>query len=364
MCRHVPKSMRGPHKSPHSHPSMQTQTFSKFVRPGESAGGRITDRDLDIIETILRYRFTPTSELVRLVGGNEDVTLRRLRRLWEKGLVNRWAFPGFRTHSEFHYYLDDREALNLLVEHQRLFEVHEQMLEELRNNREKDYASSAVNGQHMKLGFLQHSLMISRMHFMIEMASRESGGAIGLQSWSQGSQPAGHKAEVPRVKSSRHGNDYLWGETNELEKLPVEPDALFTLRFTNRRNGTQLAHFFYEADRGTMISTDMLKKFRAYHHFIKKQKKHREALGVHPIRAVLIETTDEARGKKLMELVNHPLVCGPGNRSGLFWFTISPVFADCVPPEGDATSQPLSLHLEKPAIVLDPIWALPDHSLH
>jgi hypothetical protein len=49
-------------------------------------------------------------------GGNEDVTLRRLRRLWEKGLINRWAFPGIRTHSEFHCYLDNREALNLLVE--------------------------------------------------------------------------------------------------------------------------------------------------------------------------------------------------------------------------------------------------------
>jgi DNA-binding HxlR family transcriptional regulator len=343
---------------------MHTQIFSKFVRPEKPAAGRTTDRDLEIIETILRYRFVPTSELVRLVGGNEDVTLRRLRRLWEKGLINRWAFPGIRTHSEFYYYLDNREALNLLVEHGRLFDVHEQMLEELRNNREKDYATAATRGQHMKLGFLQHSLLISRMHFMVEMACRDSGENIELQSWSQGSQLAGHKVEVPRVKSSRHGNEYLWGETGETERLPVEPDALFTLRFANRRAGSQLAHFCYEADRGTMVMTDMLKKFRAYHHFIKRQKKHRDALGVHPIRAVLVETTDEARGKKLMDLVNHPLVCGPGNRAGLFWFTISPLFADCVPVKNGANSQPLPLHLEKPSVILDQIWALPDHSLH
>jgi len=343
---------------------MQTQTFSKFVRPEEVAGGRITDRDLDIIESILRYRFIPTSELVRLVGGNEDVTLRRLRRLWEKGLINRWAFPGIRTHSEFHYYLDNREALNLLVEHGRLFDVHEQMLEELRNNGEKDYATAATRGQHMKLGFLQHSLLISRMHFMIEMACRDSGDSIELQSWSQGSQLAGHKVEVPRVKSSRHGNEYLWGETGEAEKLPVEPDALFTLRFANRRAGSQLAHFCYEADRGTMVMTDMLKKFRAYHHFIKRQKKHRDALGVHPIRAVLVETTDEARGKKLMDLVNHPLVCGPGNRAGLFWFTISPLFTDRASAKNGNADKLISRHLETPAIVLDQIWAVPDHSLH
>src|SRR5882672_12129188 len=99
-------------------------SFAKFERPPQPRTGRISDRDLDIIETILRYRFIPTSELVRLVGGNEDVTLRRLRRLWEKGLINRWAFPGIRTHSEFHYYLDNSEALNMLVEHHRINEPH------------------------------------------------------------------------------------------------------------------------------------------------------------------------------------------------------------------------------------------------
>jgi hypothetical protein len=52
---------------------------------------------------------------VRLVGGNEDVTHRRLRRLWERGLVNRWAFPGIRTHSEFYYYVDTRAPVDVLV---------------------------------------------------------------------------------------------------------------------------------------------------------------------------------------------------------------------------------------------------------
>lgn len=70
-------------------------SFTKFVRPETPTRGIISDRDLDIIEAILRYRFSPTSELVRLVGGNEDVTQRRLRRLWEAGVVNRFAFPAF-----------------------------------------------------------------------------------------------------------------------------------------------------------------------------------------------------------------------------------------------------------------------------
>src|SRR5258708_5736084 len=217
---------RVPTKVPTVNDHMNTQTFSKFVRPEQPAAGRITDRDLDIIESILRYRFVPTSELVRLVGGNEDVTLRRLRRLWEKGLINRWAFPGIRTHSEFYYYLDSREPLNLLVERRGLT-VHPQMLEEVRNNREKDYATAATRGQYMKLGFLNHSLMISRMHFMLELAGRKSGGHPELEAWRQGGQLVGHKVVVPRVKATRQGDEYFWEETGETTRVPVEPDAMF-----------------------------------------------------------------------------------------------------------------------------------------
>src|SRR2546429_8389208 len=96
-------------------PAMATLHFSKFTRPDTPSRGVITDRDLDIIEVILRYRFSPTSELVRLVRGNENVTYRRLRRLWEAGLINRFSFPGIRTHSEFIYFLDNRQTLELLV---------------------------------------------------------------------------------------------------------------------------------------------------------------------------------------------------------------------------------------------------------
>src|SRR5947207_10647396 len=128
---------------------MKKQTFSKFIRPEQASPGPITDRDLDIIEAVLRYRFSAASQLVRLVGGNEDVTHRRLRRLWERGLVNRWAFPGMRTHSEFYYYLDSREPLNLLSQFRHIH-IQPQMLEEVRCHREKDYANAALRGQHMQ----------------------------------------------------------------------------------------------------------------------------------------------------------------------------------------------------------------------
>ena len=277
------------------------------------------------------------------------------------GVINRFAFPFPRPHSEFYYYLDRRAPLGLLTELRGL-EVYDEMLDDIRNNREKDYAAAAVRGQHFQLGFLQHSLTISRMHFCIEMACRKSGGRVQLETWRQGGLLTGRKVEVPKVRSTRDGNGYLWEESGETERLPVEPDAQFTLRFSDRPQGEQLAHFFYEADRGTMTSTDMLKKFRAYFHFIKRQQRHKEAFGVHPVRAVLVETTDEPRARRLMQLVNHPLVSGPSKRAGLFWFSLSSLFVDTA---ADAESgRTLPHYLDRPEIVFDPIWALPDESMH
>jgi hypothetical protein len=206
------------------------QSFSKFIRPDQPTRSKITDRDLDIIETILRYRFCSAIQIVHLVGGNEDVTHRRIRRLWEQNLITRWAFPGIRSHSEFYYYLDNRAAVELLAEY-RALEVQPPMLDEIRNNGEKDYSGAALRGQHMQLGFLQHSLMISRVHCTLELACRKA-GTVHLESWLQGSVLAGHKVEVPHVTSTRNGSDFFWKESLNTQRLPVEPDALFTLRFS------------------------------------------------------------------------------------------------------------------------------------
>ena len=88
------------------------------------------------------------------------------------------------------------------------------MEEELRLNREADYATAAMRGQHMKLGFLPHNLMISRFHFMLEMASRGPNSPTQIAGWRHGAELRGHKAEVPEISSSRvaGGNEYVWKE--------------------------------------------------------------------------------------------------------------------------------------------------------
>jgi hypothetical protein len=98
-------------------------------------------------------------------------------------------------------------------------------------------------------------------------------------------------------------------------------------------------------------------------------KPHKEALGIHPIRAVLIETTDEDRGNRLMDMVNHPPVSGPQKRAGLFWFTISPLFTDLAKDSPSVIPQAtffpsLPRYLLGPEIILDPISVLPDRTMH
>jgi Replication-relaxation len=370
----------------------QMKKFSRFERPPE--GGRqrfrISETDLDILETVLCYRFSPSSELRRLVGGNSNVVAKRLRFLWEHEYVNRFAFPDIRTRAtENHYYLDNPAALTVLLQHGRIAEIHPSMLEEIDNNRQADYATAAIKHQHMKLGFLHHELMISRMRFMLEMACRLSGGQVELVMFRRGADLEGHYVDVPEIKSRRVSgkNEYVWEETDDTRSRAVEPDAIFTLRFVRHNphgaddggrfhhlrpdgerdyggqavppDGGRDVHFCYEADRGTMPPADMLRKFRAYYYFIKRYKKHGEAFGIHPIRAVLVEAPDQDRALKLMEIAGHPLVSGPNKRAGLFWFTISPLFTDRVP---NGEGELLAKYLYQPAVIFDREWALPDYT--
>lgn len=336
--------------------------FSKYDRPESAPNGRISERDLDILEATLRYRFSPTSELLRLVGGNHNVTKKRLTWLWRTHLLNRFAFSDPRKFAgEFVYYLDGRAALDRLIEHGRLTEIHPQMEAEIRQNREADYATAWLDATASgKSLFLRHALMISRMRFMLERACWASADSADGQvelSMFRPDVPA-YRITAPQVAAKRLDNGrFDWAETEKEEKLPVKPDAIFSLR---RQDGGEL-HFAYEADRGTMPVGDMLKKLRGYSFLIKRYKKHAEAFGVHPVRAVLIEAPNESRCLKLMELACHPLVAGQSRRSGLFWFVPSFVFTQV--PDGAPASpadKAIARYLAEPGAIFSPEWALPE----
>ena len=123
---------------------MGTQKFSKFIRPEAARPGQITDRDLDIFDAVLRYRFCSAAQIVRLTGGNEDVTHRRLRRLWECGLVARWAFPGLRTHSEFYAALGQRHMIDRATSDAAIREARHAGADQLIDQRRWDGGAASV----------------------------------------------------------------------------------------------------------------------------------------------------------------------------------------------------------------------------
>ena len=232
---------------------------------------RITDHSLAIISTLARYRFLPASLLVRLVPGNERVLQRHLRNLYDADLISRLRLQQGR---EFVYLLDNADALRLLSQ-RRSISPDDLPWEDVRNNREKEYGSGELGPG--KLLFLDHEVMISRFHAMLELGCRQSRGGVELAIWLQG---AGIETRFQTTKVTYNPTEKTWFEHEEFAWMTHTPDAFFTLRFPAKTGEEEYRHFFYEADRNRTSSTDFTKKLRKHFHFIVKYKKHREEFDV------------------------------------------------------------------------------------
>ena len=146
----------------------------KSVRvPSAVQTKRVTDRSLDIIKSIARYRFLRTRDIIRIVGGNEDVTHRHLQQLYHRDLVNRFTLPAPRT-GEFIYFLDNAAGLRKLADASSL---KGDLLDwdSIRTNREK-YGENAKRSVGRFL-FIEHELIISSFHADLETSARADGGA-------------------------------------------------------------------------------------------------------------------------------------------------------------------------------------------
>lgn len=272
----------------------------KLRRAPESfALKRLTPRSLDLIETIARYRFIGTRDLLLLVGGNEDVTYRHLQFLYHKNLVSRFVLPTTRTSGEFIYFLDNATALRGLTETSRL-DVRKIPWEQVRLNHER-YSASKLEGSDYvgRFLFINHELMISAFRAELETAARLHTGVI-VEQWVQG---------PPLWSKVRHFN----------ETLPHRPDALFTLRFPNAPEGQQRSNFVYEADRETSNLTKIRQKFIAHLQFFVGGE-HSQKYKIQRIRAVLVETISPERASQMLQIAAE-LAASQPLAGLLFWFS-------------------------------------------
>jgi hypothetical protein len=348
-------------------PQQRLKKFSRDPNYVSRFGNRqITDRALRIIATIERYQLIPTSLLLSLIGGDSRNAADHLQHLYHRGLVNRFCFFGPTGRPlEFNYFLDNAEALNLLIDHgtgdwdtldfdqvKRNREKWTTMLESQAGAVDREEPSATEESQEepsegQRL-FLKHELMISRFHGMLELAARASEGRVKLLSWHQG--PILYRSiEAPKMVY-RTGE---WHKQEGDERIPHRPDALFTIHIAGHE---EARHFFYEADRKTTNTTRMIKKLRGHFHYIAKSRQHQKDYGIKRIRAVLTETLDTRWAETLRLAAQHPVVSGP-KPSELFWFTASEFFAK--PVQKRESSRHVPYYLDNPDVIFRPLWFTP-----
>jgi hypothetical protein len=272
----------------------------KFRRAPETVAEKpVTDRGLLLIETVARYRFLASSDIIHLVRGNEDVTYRHLQQLYHQDLVSRIALPKNGGHGEFIYFLDNCTALKQLAQRSKL-DAAALDWNEIKTNRDK-YRSPERDGVG-KFLFIEHELMVSRFRSALEIGCGKSGGRVILSDWRQGSS--------------------TWNSVQNGHKrnLPHRPDAFFALEFPNAVEGQKRSNFFYEADRGTSSSNRLKEKLEAHLLFL-LQRRHLE-YGVQKVRAVLFHTIGESRAEQLRNLAAQLAAYQP-LAAHLFWFASS-----------------------------------------
>ena len=211
-----------------------------------------------------------------------------------------------------------------------------------------------------RLLFLDHDLMINRFRAHLELACRETEGEVILADWRQGP-PIEHALEVPKIVK-RGKTSYE--EIPERKRLPLRPDALFSLNFPNAPEGQQWAHFFYEADRKRETNKKRFyAKLRVYFYCVTagnkeaRQQRLMKLYGIPRVRAVLIETLDDPWAEQLRKRAAHPMV-SPQKPTPLFWITGNKRYTEKVPVA--AGSEELKSHfLTEPKSIFARMWKTP-----
>jgi Replication-relaxation len=177
--------------------SQPAKRLPKFRRAPEKLPRReITRIDFDIIKLLHDFKFLSSTQLWKLARADRKAVYKHLQTLYHQQLINRFNFPTMFGAGEFFYYLDNTQALDLLVTeagHQKT-EFH---YEEVRRNKQKAYGDMRFDGsennqQEGKLLFLRHETMISRFHVALELACRATNGRVILKTWKQGAELRGY----------------------------------------------------------------------------------------------------------------------------------------------------------------------------
>ena len=188
----------------------------------------LTTRDISILRFTDDYRFLNTSQIQALVGGSPHNVSVRLLRLFQHGYLDRPA----------HQRELRAEGSRVLVH--ALGAKGARLLAQRSGDTSSLTRHLAEHNRSAKHIYLAHRLMISQFRACLTLACNQDAG-ITLVAWEI------PERTIARIRVSGY-------------HVAVVPDAYFVLA----DNDGKKAHFYLEADRGTMTHKRFLPKLKAY----------------------------------------------------------------------------------------------------
>jgi len=232
------------------------------------SGFQLAAGDIEILSLLYEYRFLHIGHLIALTGRRHQMIHRRLLKLVERRFIARITPPAHK-----HIYTLGRTAASVLVE---------QGIAPL------EFIDARLRHHELKELFLKHTLMIVDLHVGLARATRDSHAR--LVAWMQGQDLYDRVTFREEAKNVR---------------LPVRPDAFFTLEDATRDPGKNRLHFMLEADRSTTTHERFLKKIKAYWHYF-NQELHTKKYSIKSFRVVTVALTME-RALNLRQAAEHIL---------------------------------------------------------
>ena len=266
---------------------------------------QLTNRDLDILRAVARYRFLNSGHIRRLIPGSEKNLANRLKGLFEHAYLDRpqcqydFYRPGGGS-SLAVYALADKGA-RLLTHHDGVYVG--------------DRVSWAQKNKHVGRPFLEHTLAIAdfAVAVSVDVAANpvvdhvDGPTLLARLPASTRALAKPYRLSVPVIfKSTRR-------------TVGIEPDYVFSLGFpaAGRR-----ANFLVEIDRGTMpversdiTQSSMLRKFLSYS-AVWRAKQHVSAFGWRNFRVLVVTKTAE-RAEHMRGVLSR---LSGNTGSALFWF--------------------------------------------
>ena len=233
-----------------------------------SVGFALTRDDIEILALTHEHRFLRRNQLSTLTGRHAKRLHRRLLKLESNGYLTTVRMP-----LQPYIYGLGRAGIEVLVEQGR--------------------ATAEVLEKRLRIHeltelFLKHELMIVDIHVRLSLSSRD--GDVSLVQWKEG-----------RVLH----DSVVAADDKGTNRLPVRPDAFFTLLDSRRPDGANRANYALEADRSTTTHARFQEKIRAYWAYI-EQGRHQKKLGVKKFRILTVTLTD-ARAENLSKLATSTL---------------------------------------------------------